>query len=239
MNWQAVKTKNVSAVSQTVSAARSMGDMLCVTGETGTGKTYAAELLSQKVKNTYYLLGDVTTTKASFVDGLIKSVNVGASVKTLSAKMNAVVNHLCSLDGRAVVIIDDVGKLKNSVLQMIQVLYDRIQGNAGIVLLGTPALRTKIKKDVVAQRGFMPELSGRIGHWSSITHQDSGIKEICEANGVTDGCATYIANITKSLHVATKMVKKTLIAASGKEANEKVLSEINKTIDWHDKVVTK
>jgi adenylate kinase family enzyme len=241
MAWKAVKTKVATEVAQATDICRKMGNMICVVGETGAGKTHAARRLAQKKANTFYVLGDVVTTKATFVDMLVAEIGIRTEVKSASAKINLICSQLSKMDA-PVLIIDDAGKLKNTVLQLIQVLYDRLQGKSGILVLGVPDLKTRIKKAVSAQRGFMPELSGRIAHWNSVSLQSGDIKEVCEKNGVTESCAIYISNATKSLHVAEQMVKKLLLycqETDGAIPDENTLFGLNDGIDWHDKSDTK
>jgi type II secretory pathway predicted ATPase ExeA len=240
MAWKTVKTETTMEIGRFLDGVRKMGNMICVVGETGTGKTHAARRLAAKKANTFYVLGDVVVTKATFVDMLVAEIGIRTDVKSASAKINLICSQLSKMDA-PVLIIDDAGKLKNTVLQLIQVLYDRLQGKAGILILGVPDLKVRVKKAVAAQRGFMPELSGRIAHWSSVLPQSEDIKEVCEKNGVTESCAIYISNATKSLHIAEQMVKKLLLYCqeTGATPDENTLFSLNDNIDWHDKVVTK
>jgi type II secretory pathway predicted ATPase ExeA len=237
-DWNYVETANSKTIGGAIQAGKNMGIMFALTGDTGTGKTFAAKYHVSRIENAYYILGDVLTTKAAFLDAILEAMGIESPKQTASAKIHAIVNHVQTKQ-LPVLVIDDAGKLKNAVIQLIQVIYDRIEGRLGIVILGTPDFRIKVRKDAAAGRAFMPEFSGRIAHWQLIKVDKEAIKLICENNGVTEGCGQYIANITPSLHTASTMVQKCTIYASkkGLAADERLLSAMNKDNDWHGKAM--
>jgi AAA domain len=237
-NWNYVETANSKTIGGAIQAGKNMGIMFALTGDTGTGKTFAAKHRVSRIENAYYVLGDVLMTKAAFLDAILEAMNIESPKQTASAKIHAIVSHV-QTERLPVLVIDDAGKLKNAIIQLIQVIYDRTVSQLGIVLLGTPAFRVKIRKDAAAGRAFIPEFSGRIAHWQAIKVDSGAIKSICESNGVTEGCGQYIANITPSLHTASTMVQKCTIYASkkGLAADERLLSAINKDNDWHGKAM--
>ena len=126
--WKIVETSNYQRIRGAMLKAANHGDLNALCGDTGTGKTKAAKTLSAMIPNANYILADVTMTKATFLLEILKGLTPQYyNYRGLQGQMSAVCD-LMTQKQNSVLIIDDAGKLKESVLSLVQVIFDRTKG---------------------------------------------------------------------------------------------------------------
>lgn len=229
--WAVVETSNYQRIKGAMLKAANHGDLNALCGDTGTGKTQAAKTLCKILPNALYVMGDVTMTRRTFMQAILKSLTpTYFNYRSMQAQMSAVCDLLCKKTC-PVLVIDDAGKLKENVLALMQVIYDRTKGNAGILMLGTEGLYQKIAQHSESNKYFMRELNARIT-WGFLDYVPaSEISKICKNNGINDESAiTWMTNAIVSLHTLENIIKdsKILSERSGKNIDSHFLSQMNK-----------
>lgn len=90
--------------------------------------------------------------------------------------------------------LDDVGKLNDSCLRLIRLLYDKTVDRIGIVLAGTTNFKShidmRVRKDTMGFR----ELHRRIEYWQELRKpEDKVVEVICQYHGIKDDlCIKHI-----------------------------------------------
>lgn len=160
--WRIVATANYETIQRIADEAVAQRGIYCITGDSGYGKTTALLAIARKHAETIYVLCDYLMTRKSFVAHLAQSVGLKTDSNNTRELLEAIAAHLRSKEG-ATLLLDDVGKLSQTVYPIIQLLYDRCgEKNIGIVLAGMPLLGSTIKKGTKRQKLGFPELSRRI-----------------------------------------------------------------------------
>jgi DNA transposition AAA+ family ATPase len=89
---------------------------------------------------------------------------------------------------KALVIIDQVDKLKDSQLDLFMDFYNELDGHCGFVLSGVPALKRRIERGCQLDKIGYKELRSRIGRkyiqLANVSEND--VTAVCKANGVND-----------------------------------------------------
>jgi type II secretory pathway predicted ATPase ExeA len=89
---------------------------------------------------------------------------------------------------KPLLIIDEADKLRPAALRSLIPLYNNLEGQLGLVIMGTDNLEKEIKRGVKFNQKGMDEIDSRFGrnfiHLMGATKND--VVRICEANGITD-----------------------------------------------------
>jgi DNA transposition AAA+ family ATPase len=236
-SWRDVKTANLSIATGLLAQAQSRSRMLALSGYTGAGKTHAMRLYARKTPQAYYVLADAEMNKRRFLNAILQAIgvrpddagnNIGEALDAIARKLNR--------EDSPLLMIDDAGKLTDSLLRIIQIIYDRTEGRAGIVLAGTEYLKESI--EAKARRNVMGfrELKRRVAYWeemSSISKVD--VRGICEANGITDASAiAYLASNVSDFGTLREMVLNALDMADGGEVTREVLAALYAGREWYN-----
>lgn len=187
-NWGLRKTHNFEVISSLCDDAAENRRFLATAGYTGAGKTTALRYYAKSHATAYYVLATVLHTKRSFLKSIQQAMglNEGNSFYEL---MEAITRKLKSAPG-SLLIIDDGGKLTQSCMRLLQVIYDETEYSAGIVLAGTEYLKNEIDKQARKDTMGYRELKRRIAYWQPLERPSfKVIAAICKDYGVTDGNA--------------------------------------------------
>jgi type II secretory pathway predicted ATPase ExeA len=233
--WRVVETNNYTLIRGAINKAAAESNLNALCGDTGTGKTTAALQLSQKMPNVFYVLADVTMTQAGFLNAILTQLTPQSHVYRGIREQTKAVCDLLKKRPNPVLLIDDAGKLRETCLSIIQVIYDRTKGSAGIVLLGTEGLWQKVAKHTNTNKFFMRELNARIT-WGVLNYATAtDVKNICLENGITDEMAqTWLYNATYALHTLENVIAtaKKVSSATAQPITEELLARINKNTLW-------
>jgi len=228
-DWGIRKTHNFSVISQICDDARDNKRFMAVAGYTGAGKTTALEYYTRSNTNAFYVLADILHSKRTFIQSIQQALNIseGSSIREM---LESIVRKLIRLEN-ALLIIDDAGKLNDSCLRILQIIYDRTFQNAGLVLSGTEYLKTKIdrsaKKDV---QGFR-ELKRRIEYWQPLRRPTKKVvANICQDMQITDSQAiAYIYEHAKDYGTLKNLVTNAMKAAAlnGVQVTRELLIDVH------------
>lgn len=183
-NVQTINTKDFAAIQQLCSFARDNSFMTGLTADTGMGKTTAVMSYSHITKNTFYVSFDKTMRPRHFFAALLKEMaiqfegNINEMVTRIADELNVMDNPL--------VIIDEAGKLTDTMITYLQVLKDKTHLTCGYVLAGMPYFKTKLIKMANKQREGYAEFYRRINLWHELEGLSRNeIEFICTQSGVT------------------------------------------------------
>lgn len=206
--WTTYATNNFA---MSVTAAKSCRDdrrMQGLLGFTGAGKTHALKQFSNKYTNSHYVLCDSEMTKMDFLKTISKAVGVRSNA---IYNRSDIINNICRVlirNNNSLLILDDVGKLTDANLRIIQIIYDKTEGFCGILLVGLPSLKTKIEHKADRDALGFKELRRRIAYWEELKPvADTDVKLICEDNGITDESAQiYLSRECRDFGTLRNMV---------------------------------
>lgn len=189
--WSVGLTANLTISTNLLGEAKRYSRMFALVGYTGSGKTEALQLFCRKQPASYYVLCDSEMTKRLFLMAIVRAcgLRLGDMGLTAGEMIDAICQKL-NTDNHPLLCLDDVGKLSDSVLRLIQIIYDRTERRCGIVLAGTEYLRESFERKARLNKPGFRELRRRIAFWEEmqpITPKD--LAAICDANGVTDSSA--------------------------------------------------
>lgn len=191
--WNAVRpqktpqlytTSDFSAIEKLCEKARVNHLMVGLLGDTGMGKTVSLEVLSRR-ENTFYIYYNSSMRPRHFFYELGKLLGYDYE-GPMYEMINRVCDTLNSMDA-PLIMVDEAGKLSDTMLMNLHILRDRTMHNCGILLAGMPYFRANLEKKSVKQKVGMSEFMRRVGLWHELTGLSrSEIGFICNENGITD-----------------------------------------------------
>lgn len=238
--WKDANTVNFSLAVNLLTNAQQYSRFLALIGATGTGKTHALKLYARKNSNAYYMMCDSEMNKKRFMQAILQAVgvrpddagsNTGDYIDAICRKLNGEVTPL--------LILDDAGKISDALLRVIQIIYDRTEGRAGIVIAGVEYLQTMLEKK--ARRNIMGfrELRRRVAYWeemSELSRED--FENVCQANGVSDtGAIKYLQQNCIDLGTLRNMIEnlKKYAEKRGEAMSRDLLAQMNQNRTWVSK----
>lgn len=234
-SWGLRDTYNFRVVKKVCEDARTNSRFMAISGFTGGGKTTAALHYANNTTNAYYLLATAIDTRKTFVRKIQQSLGISEG-QGIQQMLLAAITKMQSLS-QPVLIIDDAGKLNDSCLRLIQIIYDNTEFSAGIVLMGTEYLKRLIDmKSKNNTMGFR-ELRRRISYWQPLRRPSKQvIKTICEDHGITDAPSIkFIADRAEDYGTLRNLIENAVRAAeaAGGEPVSRELLEGMAVGDYH------
>jgi hypothetical protein len=231
-DWGTYATLNFGLGITVAQATKEDSCMVGLIGETGFGKTHLLTTFAKKQPDTYYALCDTEMTKYSFLRELCKVVGVRNYAEYSKSDMiNSIVRTLTRDGKKPLLILDDVGKLSDANLRLIQIVYDRTEFQCGILLAGMPYLKANIERKAAKDLKGFQELQRRIKHWEelkALKMQD--VQLVCTENGITDESAiNYLARECTDFGTLRNMISDCLKFAAKK--SEKPSAELLTTMN--------
>jgi len=182
---QLVATVNFQTVHKVANDAKRNHKLTCIIGYTGAGKTTALTNYSENNRNVYYLKCIKSMRPKQFFRKLIQEMGLSYSgsiyemIERISEELNSKKNPL--------IIIDEAGKLTQTVLMYLHDLRNLTEGSTGMLLAGVEYFKTNLEKWVDRQKEGMPEFYDRIMYWQELKYPTkSEVRAICEAYGIND-----------------------------------------------------
>jgi DNA transposition AAA+ family ATPase len=164
--------------------ARQYHFMVGLIADTGMGKTTAISAYSRR-KNVFYVSYDKTMNAKQFFFALLKELSYPFE-SNLNDMINDAAEKLNELES-PLVIIDEAGKLNQTLIMYLQVLRDKTSGNCGIVLSGMPYFKDNLIRMANKEKEGYAEFLRRINIWHTyLGLQPKEIEEVCKNNGITD-----------------------------------------------------
>ena len=152
----------------------------------GLGKTFTAAHYTRENENACYFSCNEEFNRRSFMMALMHTAGLDAK-GSVPQMLQSFTNYISGKE-KPLLILDDAHKLKDRVLHLVVLLANGFAGNAGIIIMGTDELRSRIIDGVRLKKIGFDDIYKSIGR-RFITLNGPGIRDvelICHANGVYD-----------------------------------------------------
>lgn len=216
--WEAVETNNYRQMMMLLADVKENSLVMAITGEAGSGKTFAATQYTAKNKGSYMLCCNEYWNRKVFLTELLTSLGRDYTGYTVSEMMIEAVRAL-KTQNAPLLILDEADKLSDQVFYFFITLYNQLEDECGIVLLATDHLEKRIRKGIKLNKKGYNEIWSRLGRkcvqLKGVNAAD--IAAICEANGIVESREVDIVvadsesdlrRVKRKVHALTK--KRTL-----------------------------
>jgi DNA transposition AAA+ family ATPase len=185
-NWEPVETRDFKLITSFLHDAKENSLVLALTGNAGSGKTFAMRHFADSNKRVYMLCCADYWTKRQFLQELMAEMGRDYSGYNLGEMMSEAVRTLKVTD-RPLLILDEADKLSDQVLYFFITLYNQLEEECGIVLCATNHLEKRLRRGTKLNKKGYNEIWSRIGRkcieLKGVAASD--ISAVCEANGIT------------------------------------------------------
>ena len=156
-----------------------------IAGFTGGGKTVALRSFADRHPNAAYVEANILMNRKSFLSAICRAFGMHID-DTAEGLMNKIVDRMIS-EEQTVLLIDDAAKLKDDCFRLLQVIYDKTEGSAGIVIAGTEKLKKYLDRSAAKDKLSYRELKRRISFWQSLKKPTAVvIKKVAEVYEIVD-----------------------------------------------------
>lgn len=218
--WEAVETRDFRLLTRLLDEAKENTLVMGVTGEAGSGKTFALKHYTASHRQTYLLCCNEYWNRKTFLSELLASMGRDYTGYTVGEMMSEAVRALKTQES-PLLILDEADKLSDQVLYFFITLYNNLEDECGIVLCATQHLEKRIKKGIQLNKKGYAEIWSRLGRkcvrLSGVSASD--ITAICEANGVTE--SGEIDGIIADSDSDLRRVKRRIHAVSRKRQSKR------------------
>ncbi len=184
-----VETKNFKSLVTYFSLAKDNGVTLAITAGAGYGKTFTAKVYSKQKKagNVYYLQCASYWNRKTFLSRLLTEMGKNPNGLTIGEMMEVAVKEL-RRQNKPLIILDEIDKLYDAVLQFFITLYNELNGLCGFVWLSTDNIEKRINKGVASNKNGYQELFSRVGQKFIALRPAStiDIQKLCAAKSITN-----------------------------------------------------
>ena len=178
-----IPTYNHQTISNACRDASNRHRMLAIAQDTGYGKTSGLKAYMETNQMATYVLCSPFHRPKTWIYEVQRSMGLVQS-KSVDSAIREVSNILKGING--LLILDEVDKLPPKVIPMIQQLYDRLESQAGIVLVGTMVLRKKLETGVARGWVGFAEFYDRIERWVPLQGPTAEeVRTLCVFAGIT------------------------------------------------------
>lgn len=209
--WAVVETRDFRIMNMLLADARDNSNVFAVTGDAGTGKSFALRQFTDENKRVYLLSCNEFWNRKMFLQELLAAMGKDYSGYTVGEMMFEVVRGLKTQDS-PLIILDEADKLSDQVLYFFITLYNQLEDHCGIMLVATSHLEKRIKRGIKLNKKGYTEIFSRIGRkfieLKGVGSMD--VKAICATNGITE--ANVIKEIFKDSEGDLRRVKRLIHA---------------------------
>lgn len=186
-DWEQVETTDYKLMTAILNDAKENSLCMAITGQAGSGKTFAIDHFRMKNKNVISLKCNSFWTKKTMLQEIMKELGREYRGLTESELIQECIREIIKLEN-PILVFDEADKMSDGSLFLFISLYNAIEDECGIVLCATKHLEKVITNGVGLNKKGYNEIYSRVGRnfikLKGVTHSD--IVAICEANGVTD-----------------------------------------------------
>ncbi len=184
--WEAVETGDYRRLTALLGDVKENSLVMAVTGNAGTGKTFACKQFVAKNRRSYMLCCNEYWNRKLFLTELLAALGRDYSGYSVGEMMAEAVRMLKTQD-RPLLILDEADKLSDHVLYFFITLYNHLEDECGIVLCATNHLEKCIVRGVKANKRGYAEIWSRLGRkcvpLKGVSAAD--VAAVCEANGIS------------------------------------------------------
>ncbi len=164
--WNTVPTAQLKRILTTLEDAQSYGYTNVIIGETGCGKSYAAQLFADANPKDFFLITvGQSDNLGDLIDKVVDKLKLSDVPRSKIAKLRAVNKEMkkMKMDGlKPVLCFDEAEYMKQPALCAMKELYDGLNGYCAIQMIGTDQLVKKIDGMKKRNKDGIPQLYRRI-----------------------------------------------------------------------------
>lgn len=218
--WEAVETANFKRMQALLADVKDNSLVMAITGDAGTGKTFAAKHFAENKKQTYLLCCNEYWNRKLFLAELLTAMGRDYNGYTVGEMMHEAVRALKTQEN-PLIILDEADKLSDQVLYFFITLYNQLDGECGIVMTATNHLEKRLKRGIKLNKKGYTEIWSRLGRkcieLKGISAAD--ITAICDANGITEArkvdaiiedSESDLRRVKRKIHAVKKQQLKTV-----------------------------
>lgn len=193
--WQTAETATYRAIRRQLEMCAKDGMCAMFCDEAGLGKTHAVREFCANTPDAFYINGGSSPRKTAFIRALAKAVGINPDRSKLEDVLLDTMTYLKSLP-HPVLVIDEAGDLDNSTYLLLKRLYNELEFQCGIYMVGARGLKKRIDSAVRNRTNGFEEVFSRFGgRFTTILPE--GVKErkdflrqeallVANANGLAD-----------------------------------------------------
>lgn len=183
-----VETMNMQTLVLYFDLAKENGETFAIVAPAGSGKSFTAQWYarSMRSKHVYYLECAGYWNKKYFLQELLQSMGRESGGMNIYEMMKDIVATLRK-QHQPLIILDEVDKLSDPVLQFFITLYNELKGLCGFVWTSTDAIQKRVNRGVSGRKLGYNELFSRVGR-RFITLPGivpNEVRQLCLAHGIT------------------------------------------------------
>ncbi len=194
-SWVTAETMTFRAIRRQLEMCAKDGLCAIFCDEAGLGKTHAAREFCANTPNAFYINGGSFPRKVAFIRALATAVGINPDKSKVEEVLLDTIAYLSALPN-AVLVIDEAGDLHNNTYLLLKRIYNDLEFQCGMYLLGARGLKKRIDSAIRNRTNGFEEVFSRFGSRYT-TVLPEGAKErkeflrleakaVAEANGLTD-----------------------------------------------------
>lgn len=182
-----VATKVYGAIYHYLATAQEHGESMFIIGHEGLGKTETSKEYTRTKPNAYYLECASYWNKKYFLLELLRAMGRDGSGMNVFELMDEALRYLRQQD-RPLIILDEVDKLRDEVLQFFITLYNKLHGICGVVWLSTDAIIKRLKRGMDSKKSGFAEIYSRLGRRpiELPRHGSACLRKVITGYGITN-----------------------------------------------------
>lgn len=184
--WEVVETRDYQLIKLFLADAREHSLVMAITGNAGSGKTFALKHFGETNKKVYLLCCNEYWNRQWFLQELLTAMGLEISTESVGEMVNIAVRFLKTTE-KPLIILDEADKLNDKVLYFFITLYNQLEDECGIVLCATSYLEKRLNMGLKFNKKGYSEIWSRIGRkciaLKGVSAAD--IAAVCAANGIT------------------------------------------------------
>lgn len=190
--WVLTEITNTKILYSVFRDAKTKSAFFAVSHRAGSGKTASAKSFAEtEYRSGVYFLQCREWGRNGFLQNLCQELGIDPGRGYMSADdlLQKVIRFFQDrVNMKPLLIIDEADKLRPAALRALIPMYNNLEGQLGLVILGTDNLEKEIKRGVKYNLKGMDEIDSRFGrnfiHLYGANKAD--VQRICEANGLTN-----------------------------------------------------
>ncbi len=212
--WEAVETTDYRRMMALLDDVKENSLVMAITGDAGTGKTFACKQYTANNKQVYLLCCNEYWNRKLFLTELLTAMGRDYTGFTVGEMMAEAVRTL-KMQESPLLILDEADKLSDQVLYFFITLYNQLEDECGIVLCATSHLAKRISRGIKLNKKGYNEIWSRLGRkcveLKGVSAAD--VAAICEANGVKDNenidkiiseCESDLRRVKRRVHAVSR-----------------------------------
>jgi hypothetical protein len=164
--WQTQPTPQTNAILANLQDAKKHHLTTTIIGETGSGKSYTANLFASKNPlDTFIVTAGSSDTLSDLIDKIVDELKIHATGRSKSTKIRQIATKMQMLKNyghKPMLIIDESEYLKQAALCAMKELYDNLHEYCSLVFIGTDQLVVNVERLKRRNKSGIPQFHRRI-----------------------------------------------------------------------------